>query len=55
MVGHHEEDTNKWIEVVIGSGFEPVMELSLSAEGEALWLSWSEEERTGFLKTLSSK
>lgn len=39
-----------WIEVEAGVGYEPVLELSCSADGEQLWLSWSVEERTTWLK-----
>jgi hypothetical protein len=44
------EETFKYEEVVVGTGFEIVRELSCSAEGEALWRSWTPEEREAFLK-----
>jgi hypothetical protein len=44
------EETNKYEEVEAGRGWEIVREISASAEGLALWESWTPEERTIFLK-----
>ena len=46
------EDTNKYEEVEAGRGWEIVREINASAEGVALWESWSPEERAVFLKHL---
>ncbi len=45
-----DEETNRWQEVEAGRGQEIVRELSLSAEGLQLWNSWSEADKTLFLK-----
>jgi hypothetical protein len=46
------EDTRLFEEKIVGQGFETVKELCVSLEGEALWNSWSAEERSDFLKGL---
>ena len=46
-----DEDTRVWHEVEAGRGSEIVLELSLSAEGVAIWNSWSDEDRRLFLNT----
>jgi hypothetical protein len=48
------EETGKWEDVEIGRGWEIAREIDASDEGVALWTSWSEEERTMFLKHLDS-
>jgi len=35
--------------VFVSLGWELLKELSVSAEGEAIWNSWSEEEKQSFL------
>lgn len=45
-----DEDTNHWTEIEAGRGFETIRELSLSAEGLQLWESWSEVDKSLFLK-----
>jgi hypothetical protein len=45
-----ESHAPKWIEIPCSTGHEIVKELNCSAEGEALWLSWTSEERALFLK-----
>ena len=45
-----DEETNRWQEVEAGRGNEIVRELSLSAEGLQLWNSWSEVDKSLFLK-----
>ena len=45
-----DEETNRWQEVEAGRGHEIVRELCLSAEGLQLWNSWSEADKTLFLK-----
>lgn len=47
------EESFKYEEVVVGSGWEIVKELDCSAEGETLWLSWTVDERQAFLKQLA--
>lgn len=47
-----DEETNRWQEVEAGRGHEIVRELNLSAEGLQLWESWSEADKTLFLKQL---
>jgi hypothetical protein len=49
-VRDEESHTPRWVEVPAGTGFEPVLELSLSQEGLNLWNSWTPEERALFLK-----
>jgi len=44
------EETNHYEEVANGQGFEPVRELSLSAEGESIWNGWTPEQRMAWLK-----
>jgi hypothetical protein len=44
------EDSRIWERVQAGTGWEIVHELNLSAEGLALWESWSEEDRTNYLR-----
>jgi hypothetical protein len=44
------EETNKYEEVESGRGWEIVREINASAEGLALWESWTPEERAVFLK-----
>jgi hypothetical protein len=44
------EETNKYEEVEAGRGWEIVREINASAEGLALWESWTPEERAIFLK-----
>jgi hypothetical protein len=44
------EETFKYEEVVVGSGWEIVKELDCTTEGEALWNSWSVDDRAAFLK-----
>jgi hypothetical protein len=44
------EETNKYEEVEAGRGWEIVREINASAEGLALWESWTPEERAVFLK-----
>jgi hypothetical protein len=46
------EETNKWEEVFVAKGWEIVKEISASDEGVALWQSWTDEEKTVFLKSL---
>jgi hypothetical protein len=46
------EETHQYEERVIGKGFEPVKELSLSLEGETIWNSWTQEEKDLFLKEM---
>lgn len=48
-----EEESNKWSEVWVAKGWEIVRELNVSTEGEALWSTWTEEQRLLFLKQLS--
>lgn len=44
------EETNKYEEVEAGRGWEIVREINASAEGLALWESWTPDERAVFLK-----
>lgn len=44
------EETNKWEEVFVAKGWEIVREINVTAEGLALWNSWSEDEQAAFLK-----
>jgi hypothetical protein len=46
------EETTKWEEVFVSKGWEIVREINASQEGLALWNTWSEDERTIFLKHL---
>lgn len=48
------DETHQYEEKVIGHGFEPVLELSLSREGEEIWMSWNQEEKDLFLKEMRS-
>jgi hypothetical protein len=45
-----DEDTERWMEVPAGVGFEPVLELNATKLGVEMWESWSAEERTAFLR-----
>lgn len=52
LVVNHSQD-NKWLEVVIGRGWEIVREINATAEGVRLWESWTPEERAEFLKGMN--
>lgn len=43
------EETKKWDEVFAANGWEIVKELTVNAEGEALWNSWDADQRWSFL------
>ena len=43
------EETKTWSDVMVGTGYETVRELTVSEEGLLLWESWSPEERKLFL------
>lgn len=45
------EETNKWEEVFVAKGWEIVKELTVTAEGEALWNTWDNDQRWLFIKS----
>jgi hypothetical protein len=45
-----DEETNKWTEVVVSKGFETVKELLCTADGEAEWNAWDNDQRWLFIK-----
>jgi len=47
-----DEDTNKWVEIECGRGFETVKEINASEKGRELWETWSLEEREMFLQEI---
>lgn len=44
-----DEDTERWMEVTAGNGWEIVKEIDCTQSGMDLWNTWSETERTVFL------
>lgn len=44
-----DEDTERWMEVPAGSGWEIVKELDCTQSGIDLWNTWSDAERAVFL------
>lgn len=48
------EETNKWEDEFVATGWEIVKELNASEEGAALWNKWTKEQRETFLKVAHS-
>lgn len=42
------EETNKWEEVFVATGWEIVKEVNASEEGAAMWKTWTPEEKAAY-------